>query len=196
MSERRRLSGRTILALLAVAAVVVVGVAAVVTVAAIRNAPKQAPELTAYAHGTTVDVTPFAYCAKTMRDCRVLPQSATDIAGTVFEGLPCESSGCEKGRTVSLEVPTGYPLQLSLPAQIVDAPWVAQILYATEDNQLVPAELSYNKYPKGTRAITIDSQPVPELRLIGVELQLLIPARDETGREFYVPHAAWSINAM
>ncbi|MEV0250425.1 DUF2771 domain-containing protein [Nocardia sp. NPDC050712] len=189
-------SGRTIIALLAAAALVV-GVAFVgVLIVTVRNADKHAPELTAYSHGKTVDVTPFAYCAVSMQNCRVLPQNAEDAVGTVFEGLPCEAEGCAKGGTADLQVPPGYPLQLSLPKQIVEAPWLAQLVYATEDGQRVGKVISRNDYPKDARAITIDSRPLPELRLIGVEMQLPILARDETGREFYVPHAAWSINTI
>ncbi|MEV6274115.1 DUF2771 domain-containing protein [Nocardia sp. NPDC051832] len=196
MSERRKLSGRTIIALLAVAALIVGVLTAVLTVNAVRNAPKHAPELTAYAHGETVDVTPFAYCAVTMRDCRVLPRNATDIAGTIFENLPCEAAGCETGRTIALPVPPGYPLQLSLPRQITDAPWRAQLVYATEDGRLVETVKSAKDYPENARALTIDSRPMPELRLVGVELQLLTLARDETGETFPIPHAAWSIVTM
>lgn len=54
--------------------------------------------------------------------------------------------------------------------------------------------ISRNDYPDRALALTIDSMPEPDLRLIGVELQLPILARDETGKEFYVPHAAWSIS--
>ncbi|MFC9892637.1 DUF2771 domain-containing protein [Nocardia sp. NPDC127579] len=190
------LSGRTIIALLA-AVTLVVGVAFVgVLYVAIRDAPKQAPKLTAYAHGKTVDVVPFAYCAVSMRDCQVLPQQPEDVVATVFEGLPCAAAGCEKGRTAELEVPPGYPLQLSLPDAVADAPWVAQLVYATEDGQPVGKVVSHNNYPAGARAITIDSRPLPELRLIGVELQLPILAKNQAGREFYVPHAAWSINTV
>ncbi|MGW0248072.1 DUF2771 domain-containing protein [Nocardia goodfellowii] len=194
MSERRKLSGRTIIALLAVATLVVVGVAGAVVFNAVRNAPWHAPELTAYAHGQTVDVTPFAYCSVTMRDCRVLPQNPADAAGSVFDGLPCKEADCQRGRTTSLEVPPGYPLQVSLPSQIVNAPWLATLVYVREDGQIVIEEKWRDEYPEGARAITIDSRPLPELRLVGVEIQLPILARDESGREGWVPHAAWSIS--
>ncbi|WP_054816493.1 DUF2771 domain-containing protein [Nocardia arizonensis] len=189
---------RTILVLVAVALIVVAAAVAGVVAVAVRNAPQRAPELTAYAHGRTVDVAPFAYCAVNMRDCAVLPASAADAADTVFEQLPCapDAPECQRGRTVDLAVPPGYPLQLSLPKRVADAPWIARVVYVTEKGDRVDEVISRNDYPEGSYAVTIDSRPVPELRLVGVELQLPILARDQTGREIYVPHAAWSISTV
>ncbi|MET7767923.1 DUF2771 domain-containing protein [Nocardia sp. NPDC005366] len=189
---------RIVLALVAAALFVVVAATVSVLVVAVRDAPEHTPELTAYAKGTTVDVAPFAYCAVSMRDCKVLPERPADAEGTVFAGLPCDPnvSECKRGRTVDLEVPPDYPLQLSLPKKVADAPWLAQLVYVTSNGEKVDQVVSRHDYPEGALAITIDSHPTPELRLIGVELQLPILARDETGREFYVPHAAWSISTV
>ncbi|MEV0295858.1 DUF2771 domain-containing protein [Nocardia sp. NPDC050710] len=191
-------NARTILALVAAGLLVVVVAMVGVLVVTVRNAPEHAPELTAYAHGTTVDVQPFAYCAVTMQDCKVLPERPEDAEGTVFAGLPCDpdATECKQGHTVNLEVPPGYPLQLSLPRKVADAPWLAQLIFVTPTGEKVAQVISRNDYPEGAMALTIDSRPIPELRLIGVELQLPILARDETGREFYVPHAAWSISTV
>ncbi|MGN2641793.1 DUF2771 domain-containing protein [Nocardia takedensis] len=189
---------RTILALVAAGLLLVTAAVAGVVAVAVRDAPERSPQLTAYAHGRTVDVAPFAYCSVTMRDCEVLPERPADAEGTVFAGLPCREGegGCQQGRTVDLEVPPGYPLQLSLPAKIAHAPWIAQLVYATDTGQRVDQVVSRNDYPDGSYALTIDSRPEPQLRLIGVELQLPILARDEAGNEFYVPHAAWSISTV
>jgi len=189
---------RTVLALVAAALLVVVATTVAVLVVTVRDAPEHTPELTAYAKGRTVEVTPFAYCAVTMRDCQVLPRSPSDADGTVFAGLPCapDAAQCRQGSTVDLEVPPGYPLQLSLPKKVAEAPWLAQLVYVTPTGEKLDQVVSRHDYPEGALAITIDSRPAPDLRLIGVELQLPILARDETGREFYVPHAAWSISTV
>lgn len=189
---------RTIVALVATGLLVVAAAVAGLVAVTVRDAPTRAPELTAYAHGTTVDVGAFAYCAVTMRDCTVLPASAADAQNTVFEQLPCaaDAARCRHGATVRLEVPPGYPLQLSLPKRVAHAPWIARLVYVTPNDERVDEVVSRNDYPDGSYALTINSRPAPELRLIGVELQLPILARDETGREFYVPHAAWSISTV
>ncbi|WP_378736903.1 DUF2771 domain-containing protein [Nocardia brasiliensis] len=161
---------RTVVALV-VAALLVATVAFVgILVVLIRNAEKHDPVITAYAHGKTVNVTPYVYCSVKMEDCRY-------------------------GKTVQLMVPPDYPLQLSLPKQIADAPWLAQLVYALPSGERIDRVINHTNYPKGAMAITIDSHPEPDLRLVGLELQLPILARDQdTGKEFYIPHAAWSIS--
>ncbi|WP_330252052.1 DUF2771 domain-containing protein [Nocardia sp. NBC_00565] len=162
---------RTVVAL-AVAALSVLTVAFVgVLTVLVRKAEHHDPTVTAYAHGKTVTVEPFLYCTVKLEDCKY-------------------------GETVALEVPAGYPLQLSLPKKIADAPWLAQLVYVLPNGDKVDRVVSRNDFPEGALAVTIDSKPEDELRLVGVELQLPILARDETGREFYVPHAAWSISTV
>ncbi|WP_433728252.1 DUF2771 domain-containing protein [Nocardia sp. CA-129566] len=162
-------STRTVVAL-AVAALLVFTVAFVgVLTVLVRRAAHPDPTVTAYAHGKTVTVEPFLYCTVKLEQCKY-------------------------GETVVLDVPAGYPLQLSLPKKIADAPWLAQLVYTLPSGEKVDRVVSRNDFPEGALAVTIDSKPEPELRLVGVELQLPILARDETGREFYVPHAAWSIS--
>ncbi|WP_067647154.1 DUF2771 domain-containing protein [Nocardia harenae] len=160
---------RTVVAISAVVLLVAVAAYAGVLALLIRDAPRKDPAVTAYAHGRTVTVEPFLYCSVTMADCRY-------------------------GETVDLEVPPGYPLQLSLPPQIAEAPWLAQLIYERPDGEQVDRLVAHDDFGKDVLAVTLDSRPEPNLRLVGVELQLPILARDETGREFYVPHAAWSIN--
>ncbi|MBF6413697.1 DUF2771 domain-containing protein [Nocardia cyriacigeorgica] len=163
-----KLNARTIVALFT-AGVLVLSTAFVgVLTVLVRNAEEHDPEITAYAHGRTVTVAPFMYCTVRMEDCRY-------------------------GETVSLEVPPGYPLQLSLPNEIAEAPWLIQQVYALPSGEEIAKVRRHTEFPDGVRAITVESQPEPDLRLVGVEMQLPILARDETGAEFYVPHAAWSI---
>ncbi|MFI5715410.1 DUF2771 domain-containing protein [Nocardia sp. NPDC051750] len=159
---------RTTLALaLAGILVLVAGTAGVVWLLA-RDAEPHEPELTAYSHGRAVTVPPFYYCTIRMENCR-------------------------QGDTVFLEVPTGDPLQLSLPSEVVGTPWELLPLYARDNGEVVEKPSSWRDHPEDIRALTVDSQPEPGLELIGVELQVMIIAIDETGREFSLPHAIWSI---
>ncbi|MFR9750837.1 DUF2771 domain-containing protein [Nocardia sp. 004] len=189
-----RLNVRTIVALIAAATLTLTAAFAGVLTVLIRNADEPDVTLTAYADGEAVTVRPFGYCAVTMQDCSILPEQAAE--GTVFAALSCAPAtpDCHRGRTVQLEVPAGLPLQLSLPSRIADAPWLAQLIYAQPGGGRVERVINRNDYSDRVLAVTIDSEPEPGLRLLGVELQLPILARDEMGNEFYVPHAAWSID--
>ncbi|MDO3650356.1 DUF2771 domain-containing protein [Nocardia mangyaensis] len=144
-------------------------VTAVWVAVAVSKAPAHEPEITAYAHGKSVTVAPFMYCTVRMEDCAY-------------------------GETTPLRVPSGMPVQISLPSEIVDSPWLIQLIYQRPDGEQVDRVLSFADYPARARALTIESQPEPDLRLAGIEVQLPILARDvDTGRESYIPHAAWSI---
>lgn len=159
---------RTTLALALAGFLVLVAATAGVVWLLARNAEPHDPELTAYSHGTTVTVPPFRYCTVRMQDCR-------------------------QGETTFLEVPAGYPLQISLPDEVVGTPWELLPLYARADGTVIERPSSYREHPDGIRALTIDSRPEPDLELIGVELQVMIIAIDEAGTEFPIPHAVWSI---
>ncbi|WP_227998362.1 DUF2771 domain-containing protein [Nocardia australiensis] len=190
---------RTILALGTTALLVVIIAFVGVLAVLIRDAPEHEPELTAYAHGTAVTVPPYGYCTPLMQDCHILPERGADADNSsIFSRLPCgeETPDCLSGKTVRLEVPPGYPLQLSLPKKIADAPWIARLVYMLPNGETVDQIVSRNDYPEGSLALTIDSKPEPDLRLVGVEMQLPILAKDETGQEFYLPHAAWSISTL
>ncbi len=164
-----KLNARTIVALVAAGLFAVVAVTAVWVGVAVSKAPAHNPQLTAYAHGTTVTVDPFMYCTVRIKECRY-------------------------GETVPLEVPAGEPVQLSLPDEVSESPWLIQLIYQRPSGEQLDRVLSFADYPNRARALTIDSKPEPDLRLIGIEVQLPILARDiATGQESYIPHAAWSI---
>jgi len=169
--------GRRIAALVGVGLLVLVAVVAGVVAIAVRDAPRHDPEITAYAHGTAVTVAPYQYC-----DLRLVSEDRLDM----FD--------CRQNEVVDLATPPGYPLQLSLPSEIAESPWRGYLVYALPSGtEILTQEIRNTDYEPGTLALTIDSQPAPELRLIGVEIQLPVPAIDETGRETTVPHASWSI---
>ncbi|MCP9621234.1 DUF2771 domain-containing protein [Nocardia otitidiscaviarum] len=183
-------NARTILALVAAALLVFVAAVATVVALAVRNADEPKPAITAYAHGRTVTVEPFMYCSVQMADCLVLPKDGETQLPVALD-CPADSD-CRTGEFADLEVPGGYPLQLSLPQSIARSPWVAVAYYELPDGAIMPQRISHRDFDEGTVAITIPS--AERLPLLGVEVQLPILARDTTtGEEGYIPHAAWSI---
>lgn len=183
-------SARTIFALVGVALLVFVAAVATVVGLAVRGADKPEPVLTAYAHGKSVTVDPYMFCTVQMQDCRVLPKDGDTMLPV---DLSCpEGKDCRTGVFTDLDVPAGYPLQLSLPKEIANSPWVAEAYYGLPDGTVMPQRFSHRDYDEGTVAVTIPS--APKLPLLGVEFALPILARDTTtGEEGYIPHAAWSI---
>ncbi|MFI6870387.1 DUF2771 domain-containing protein [Nocardia sp. NPDC050406] len=183
-------NARTIFALVAVALLVFVAAVGAVVALAVRDADKPEPTITAYSHGKSVTVEPFMYCNVQMEDCRVLPKDGESLLP--IELACTDGKDCHTGSFTDLDVPAGYPLQLSLPRDIAENPWVAEAYYELPDGTIMPKRLSHRDYDAGTVAVTIPS--APRLPLIGVEFQLPILARDTTtGEEGYIPHAAWSI---
>lgn len=183
-------NARTIVALVGAALLVFVAAVATVVGLAVRDADKPEPTITAYAHGKSVTIEPFMYCNVRMQDCQVLPK---DDAALLPIDISCpEGKDCRIGEFANLDVPAGYPLQLSLPKAISDSPWVAVAYYGLPDGNVMPQRLSHRDFDEGTAAITIPS--APKLPLLGVEIQLPILAKDmSTGEEGYLPHAAWSV---
>jgi len=167
---------RTIVALAVAAVLVVIVAVAVVVTVAVQHATKRDPALTAYAHGKTVTVAPYRYC------------TVAGLAETGQLSLKCHESDL----TVPVNVPAGYPLQISLPEKLANAPWIMMAEYVLPNGRTAIRDVkTYRDFKPGTLAVTVPSRP--NLRLIGVELQLEIPARDETGRQFFEPYQAWSI---
>jgi hypothetical protein len=168
-------STRKFVVLAAVALLVVIAAVAGIVAAAVHRAHRPDPQLTAYAHGKSVTVPPYRYCTVQDQGERL--------------ALSCRQSGV----TTAVATPSGYPLQLSLPRQVADAPWVMVQEFALPDGTAVQHLASYRDYPAGTMAVTVNSRPQHDLRLVGVEIQLVLPVRDETGAESYAPYQVWSI---
>ncbi|AOW94987.1 hypothetical protein BFN03_13900 [Rhodococcus sp. WMMA185] len=153
---------KKILTLLSVGLVVALVAFVGVIYTLVRNSPDRLPEITAFAHDRTERVSPLAYCNLYLEDC--------------------QSFG-----VTELDVPPGYPLQLSLPPEIVDAPWRIFALYQDPSGAPVILQQAYRAGEK--RAVTVPSSE--ELQLAGVEIQLPSAVVDQEG----LPHAraVWSI---
>lgn len=172
-------STRTILALVTAAILVVVAVTAAVVAVAVHNSHESEPTITAYSHGTTVDVPPYRFWT-------VEPSDST--GRLELQRTP------ESESITTLTTPAGYPVQLSLPDHISKAPWMMVLEYAEPNGNVEQRLTSYLDYDEGTRAVTVPSHIDPDLRLVGIEVQLVIPTRDEAGNESFMPYQAWSIS--
>ncbi|WP_241385735.1 DUF2771 domain-containing protein [Rhodococcus sp. CH91] len=156
---------KTLALVLAALVIVVAGVAATVW-KLVDSAEPGLPSLTAYARGETVAVEPAQYCNLYLEDC---------VENPIGE----------------LDVPAGYPLQLSLPAEITDAPW--RIITVYGDMQTGQTYVDGAMFEAGARrALTVPSDP--DLQLLGIEIQLPSAVVDEAGEP--IAHAVWAIKTF
>ncbi|PBC46645.1 hypothetical protein CJ179_26665 [Rhodococcus sp. ACS1] len=153
---------KKILALIAVGLIVVLVAFVGVVYTLVRNSSPRLPEITAFAHDRAEQVAPLGYCNLYLEDC-------------------------ETGDIAELDVPPGSSLQLSLPQEIVDAPWRMLIVYQDPSGQLLVQEQAHRAGE--TRAVTVPSSE--DLQLAGVEIQLPSAVVDEQG--LTQARAAWSI---
>jgi hypothetical protein len=154
------------IALIAVVLVVVaVGIGAVVW-KLVDSAEPRLPEITAYGDGNSVTVPPTQHCNINLEDCVENP-------------------------ITQLSVRAGYPLQLSLPSEISDAPWRLIAVYG--DLQTGQTFLDGIMVEPGQQsAITVPSDP--SLQLLGVEVQLPSAVVDEAGEP--IAHAVWAVQTF
>jgi hypothetical protein len=133
-----------------------------------RDTSPQHPEISAYSHGHLTRVGPYRYC------------EVLDL------------NNCQTPETVGeLGVDARFPVQLSVPPAISRAPWV--LLRAYEDSDAPVVE----EFRPGSRlAVTIPTVDPHHGKLTGVAVQLPTLVRDETGNEFPLPHAEWSVRTV
>ncbi|MFH5209141.1 DUF2771 domain-containing protein [Antrihabitans spumae] len=153
-----------ILALLGTGVLVVAVAFFAVLFVLVKDSDPRLPAVTAYAYGEAITVEPTRYCELDLTECS------------------------EEGSIAKLQVPVGYPLQLSLPKELSDAPWR---LYATYDgpNGLEIVEQGYR--PGQATAVSVRSKTTPEAKLLGVEIRLPSSVVDENGDPFQ--RAVWLI---
>ena len=154
---------KTLALIVVVLIIVLVAFVAVLTVL-IRDAGEHRPEVTAYAHGKSITVPPLRYCNLYLEDC-------------------------VDGELAELDVPADYPLQLSLPPEIANAPWRLITVFEGPTGELVTEERYYA--PGEAAAVTVRSTQHPSLQLNGVEIQLPSAVIDEEGLP--QAHATWAI---
>lgn len=130
-----------------------------------RDQGSRLPVISVYSRGATVRVGPYMYCNVVNLD-------------------DCVKSG-EQGE---LSVGEGYPVQLSVPAPIAQAPWRLLKVYADE------RDATTSSYRPGARlAVTIPTVDPRRGRLLGLAVQLLTLVQDQDGELYDLPHAEWSV---
>lgn len=154
------------IALVVVALMVVAAGLAAVVWKLVDEAEPQRPTITAYAHGRMVTAEPTQHCNINLEECIDNPITMIDV-------------------------PAGYPLQLSLPAEITNAPWRLIAVYG--DRRSGQTFLDGVMFEPGRqRAVTVPSDP--STQLLGIEIQLPSAVIDEAGEP--IAHAVWAIQTF
>jgi hypothetical protein len=122
------------------------------------------PQITFYADRQTVAAGPVVFCS--------------------IDFTACEPPG----QVARLTVPPGYPLQVSLPTEIADAPWRMITVYLDASGTQQVREQYYR--PGARLAVTVRLDD-PASTLQGVEIQLPSGFTDAAGKP--VARGAWSI---
>jgi hypothetical protein len=135
------------------------------------------PEVTFYADGHTVNAQPLINCDALVRKC-----DRHDDA------------------TANLKVRPGQPVQVSVPKEIVDTPWVVNVQYTNEKGEFQPVKQQY--FGPGSK-YAYTAAPAPGGTLAVVEIQQLgaayaadqagKPILDEAGNPQLVVRAVWSL---
>ncbi|RZQ61825.1 DUF2771 family protein [Amycolatopsis suaedae] len=140
--------------------------AGVVTLAGCGG-PVGPPEVTFFADGETAVTGPFQFCGAQMQDCRV-----------------------DENAAARLKVRPGKPVQVSLPSEIVETPWVAHIQAVDPAGRPLPIEPQF--YPQNSRhAITASAGPADQIMV--VEIQQLTGTVDPDGNIVVDVRARWTL---
>lgn len=121
------------------------------------------PEITFYADGHTVVQGPLRYCDLEFLDC---------VDGAIGD----------------LAVPPGYPLQISVPSEVADAPWRLITVYGAADGTVQTQDQYFRSGERLAVTVRLDD---PQAQLLGVEIQLPSGATDDAGNPF--SRATWSL---
>ncbi|WP_154785883.1 DUF2771 family protein [Nocardia aurantiaca] len=182
---------RTIVALSGVALLVFVAAVAAVVTIAVRDTNKPDPEITAYAHGKSVSVSPFLYCDLEVSKDRL------------------SMGKCDSTQDISdMDIPPGSTVQLSLPKEIADAPWEILIGYRLPNNKangdILTSQKPWRLSGKPERdedpgwakplTVTIKTPANEHVRLAIMELHLPVPAQDENGNQGVINRGIWAIH--
>ncbi|MCP2169287.1 Protein of unknown function (DUF2771) [Goodfellowiella coeruleoviolacea] len=145
--------------------------AGLVLVAGCAAAPL--PEVTFYAAGTTITVHPTQHCDVKVEQCAAPDPNA-------------------EGR---LRVPAGRPLQISVPAEVAQAPW--QVVFSYHDANGTPQPDSRSDvFPAGERYAYTLTLPNPTDQLDTVEVHQYGAAVQvsETGEAEFLTRSTWVLS--
>lgn len=133
--------------------------------ALVRRDGPPLPQISAYSRGTTVRVDPYLYCNVVNLD---------DCVKGVAQG--------------ELSVNARYPIQLSVPERISDAPWRLLRVYEDEEDTVATAFR-----PGTTLAVTVPTVDPQRGKIMGLAVQVLTLVKDQNGELRDLPHAEWSV---
>lgn len=127
------------------------------------------PEVTFFSSGETVHTLPTLYCTD---QCRQNPRARAQ-----------------------LRVPAGEPLQISVPAELADAPWVAVFRYRTANGKPGPESRTRIFQPGTQHAYTL-RPPGGSDQLTEVQVHRVsgLQMGDDSGGEIqFVSDATWAL---
>jgi hypothetical protein len=134
------------------------------------------PEITFYGDGHTVDAQPVIHCDALVRACDKKPEAI-----------------------VTLKVRKGMPVQISVPSEISDTPWLVNVEYADASGK---EQIKQQFFAPGSRLAYTATAGTGE-QLVVVEVQQLSaayaadqagnPILDENGNPQIVARAYWSL---
>ncbi|EHR63309.1 DUF2771 family protein [Saccharomonospora cyanea] len=137
----------------------------------------QPPEVTFYTDGDSVTALPLSYCDAVLRDCETGGDAAT------------------------LDARPGQPVQISLPSEISETPWLVIVQSAAPDGTLLP--MRQEVFTDGTRHAYTVVPETPRHQPLVVEVQQLgaayavdqqdNPILDERGQPQLVVRGVWSL---
>ncbi|MGE2770697.1 DUF2771 family protein [Rhodococcus sp. 1.20] len=89
------------------------------------------------------------------------------------------SQCAQVGDIYALDVPAGYPLQLSLSTDVSDAQWALLAVYEDADGNQTGEPRVFE--PGEALAVTVESSSDPVKQLVGVEIHLAVGEGSEQG---------------
>ncbi|TCP56554.1 uncharacterized protein DUF2771 [Tamaricihabitans halophyticus] len=132
------------------------------------------PEVSFYAGGESVAIEPTLYCSVDFSECGENPEAGAE-----------------------LEIPPGEPLQISLPKEVSDAPWLAVFRYETADGEQGP-ESRTKVFEPGTQHAYTLQPPGGDDRLTEVQINRIVglqPPAAADGELEFVSNATWTLRA-
>lgn len=160
----RPASGKAILLRLAGAAVLSAILIVVGVLIVNANTTTPPPQVTFYSNGKSVQAGPVKYCSIKVTDCVT-------------------------GAKSHLEVPTGSPVQISLPRQISDAPWTMTLEYLGPGMR---SEYELRTFAPGKRTAVTVGGPGEHRQLLTVEINLPSAVVNPQGEPF--SRAYWALD--
>ncbi|MDQ0378937.1 DUF2771 family protein [Amycolatopsis thermophila] len=139
------------------------------------------PEVTFFGDGHTVNAEPIAHCDALLKSCDESPDAA-----------------------VTLKVRRGKPVQISVPSDIGDTPWLVNVQYANAKGELQPVKQQF--FTPGSKLAYTATGNAPDDQLVVVEVQQLgaayavdpagNPIVDENGNPQLVVRGLWSLQVQ